>query len=62
VTRRLVRAGVGAAPSRADFLARLGTPDAEVAAAQMRALLEPFSPALRGAIALLVERGIEKPY
>ena len=57
-----MRAGVGAAPSRADFLARLGTPDAEVAAAQMRALLEHFSPALRGAIALLVERGIEKPY
>jgi len=28
----------------------------------MRELLVHFSPALRGAIALLVERAIEKPY
>jgi hypothetical protein len=57
----LVQAGVAAAPSRAAFLAALGVPSA-AAEQQLRALLAHFSPALRCAVALLVERGVENAY
>ena len=59
VTRRLVAAGVSAAPLRPDFVAKLGAESDAATTEQMRRLHEHLAPALRGAIQVLVDRKIE---
>ena len=60
MTRQLVKTGVGAAPTRADFMAKMGVESEAAVAAQLKELCAHFKPTLDAAIALLVARGVEK--